>query len=82
MDIIDATPPADFPAQVVIMDRGHGQRHPNKAFYLRVIVENGVDTVDLDGAVTPMGARKIARAKGYEPTHWMEVKDLRPTPYY
>jgi len=81
MTTIDATPPADFPAQVVIMDKELGQRHPDKAFYLRVQVEKGVDRVDLDGAVTPLDARKIALSKGYSPTHWMQVGDARPISY-
>jgi hypothetical protein len=78
---IDAMPPADFPAQVVILDKELGQRHPDKAFYLRVQVENGVDHVDLDGAVTPLDARRIARSKGYSPRHWMQVGDARPMLY-
>lgn len=81
MEIIDATPPADFPAQVVIMDREQGARRPDKAFYLRVQVKDGVDHIDLDGAVTPLDARKIAREKGYDPKHWMAVGDARPMRY-
>ncbi|PCE30349.1 hypothetical protein [Burkholderia ubonensis] len=79
MKIIDATPPADFPVQVIVLDKGLGKQHPSKGFYLRVAVENGVETVDLDGAITPLDARKIAKEKGFEPTHWMEVTDIRPT---
>lgn len=82
MDIIDATPSADFPTQVVIMDKALGQQHPNKAYYLRVQVENGVDHVELDGAVTPLDARKIAVNKGYSPTHWLRVGEARPTKFY
>ncbi|WP_020203541.1 hypothetical protein [Cupriavidus sp. WS] len=79
MQIIEATPPTDFPAQVVVMDKEVGRRHPSKAFYLRVAVEDGTDHIDLEGAITPLEARKIAREKGYEPTHWMEVGSIRPT---
>lgn len=83
MNIIDATPPADFPAQVIVMDKELGQRHASKAFYLRVALGEGdVEHVDLDGAVTPIDARRMAREKGYEPTHWIEVRDLRPTAFY
>lgn len=78
MQIVDATPPADFPTQVIVMDKELGKRHPNKVFYLRVAVENGIDHIDLDGAVTPLDARRMARAQGYEPTHWMMVGDSRP----
>lgn len=78
MQVINATPPADFPAQVIVTDKELAQRHPAKAFYLRVAVAEGADHVDLDGAVTPVEARRMAREKGYEPTHWMEVGDIRP----
>ena len=78
MNIIDAAPPADFPAQCIFMDKDLATRRPDKAFYLRVAVENGADTVDLDNAVTPLDARRIAREKGYEPSHWMAVGDARP----
>jgi hypothetical protein len=83
MNIKDATPPADFPSQVIMLDKDLAKRHPNKAFYLRVArPDGGVDHVDLDGAVTPIDARKIAVGNGYEPTHWMEVRDLWPTRLY
>lgn len=37
MQIIDATPPADFPAQVIVaQDTAFTERHPNAAHYLRV----------------------------------------------
>lgn len=78
MQTTAATPPADFPAQVIIMDKELGQRHPAKAFYLRLAVENGTDHIDLDGAVTPVEARRMACEKGYAPTHWMMVGDARP----
>lgn len=78
MKIIDSTPPPDFPAQVIVMDKELGQRHPAKTFYLRVQIENGVDHIDLDGAVTPIEARRMARDKGYAPTHWMIVGEARP----
>lgn len=78
MQIIDASPPADFPVLVIMMDKELGQRHPDKTFYLRIALENGVDHVDLDGAITPVEARRMAREKGYEPTHWMIVGESRP----
>ena len=79
MKIVNATPPADFPKLCIILDREIGARHPSKAFYLRVQKDNGdVDTVDLDGSVTPVDARSKARALGYEPTHWMEATDSMP----
>ncbi len=76
MKTVDATPPADFPAQVIVMDRELGTRHPDKAFYLRVAVtEAEVRTVDLDGEQTLPGAVKKAVALGFSPTHWMEATD-------
>lgn len=81
MQKVNGTPPADFPALVVVMDREIARRQPAKAFFLRMQVEGGVEHVDLDGAVTPLDARKLAREKGYEPTHWMEATDTRPTTF-
>lgn len=78
MQRINATPPADFPAQVIVMDKELGKRHPTKVFYLRLANENGADHVELDGAITPLDARKLARDSGYEPTHWMMAGDSRP----
>lgn len=77
MQIIDATPPADFPKQVVVLNRHIAQRDPNKAFYLRVAnaANHNVNIVDLDGAVTVNCALRIAKEKGYNPTHWMESTD-------
>lgn len=82
MNAIDATPPDDFPEQVVMMDKDLAKRHPGKAFYLRIKVEAGIEHVDLDNAVTPREARRMAISQGYAPTHWMTVGDLRPTRFY
>ncbi|UDM18928.1 hypothetical protein [Vogesella sp. XCS3] len=76
MKIVDATPPKDFPAQVVVMqDRAFAQRNPSKAFYLRVVDGESVKQVDLDNAVTPLDARRIAIEQGFEPTHWIDSND-------
>lgn len=72
---------SDLPDLLVIMDRALGSLRPDKAFYLRIQKIEGVETVDLDGAVTPIGARKIAREKGYEPAFWMEAKGSRAIRY-
>ncbi len=53
-----------------------------RAFYLRIKVEAGIEHVDLDNAVTPREARQMAISQGYAPTHWMTVGDLRPTRFY
>lgn len=73
MKIIEATPPDDFPDQVIMMDKEIADRHPDKVFYLRIRKGNGVDIVHLDHAVTPLDARTMSRKLGYEPTHWMIV---------
>lgn len=74
MKIVDATPPADFPQQVIFMDREFATRHPDKGFYLRVQRPGGnVNVVGLVGEMTLPGAIAAARAKGYEPTHWVDV---------
>lgn len=73
MQVVDATPPADFPDQVIIMDREFAKRHPDKGFYLRVQSSDGVQTVDLLGEATLPGAVAACRSKGWQPTHWMEV---------
>lgn len=69
MHIVNATPPAGLPDQLIVVDREIAQRHPAKAFYLRVQVEKGTQHVDLDGAVTPLDAGRLAREKGTEPPH-------------
>ena len=74
MKPIDATPPADFPTQVIVMDRELAERHPTKAFYLRVGQDNGdVDIIELDSEMTLVGAVRAAHQKGYKPSHWMET---------
>jgi hypothetical protein len=72
--IIDATPPPDFPSQVVIeQPKEFSRRHPQAAYWLRVKTESGkVDAVQLGGAVGPAHARRLARELGFEPTHWTE----------
>jgi hypothetical protein len=83
MQIIDATPPKGFPAQVIMMDKELAKADAKKGFYLRISLPSGdVQHVDLDDMVTPVGARKLAREKGYEPTHWMRVGDSTPTRFY
>lgn len=84
VQIIDATPPADFPKQVIFMDKEFAKRHPSKAFYLRISNDScqTTEVVALDNAVTPLQARKMAIALGYAPTHWMLVTDRTPTQFY
>ena len=75
--------PVDLPIQLIMMDKELGSRNPSKTFYLRITLNDGnVDVVDLDGAVTPIDARKLAVGMGYTPTHWMEVKNTLPIQFY
>lgn len=78
MEIINATPPLDFPAQCILLDRDLASRHPTKGFYLRVQVSpNEVQHVELDVLTLPE-AKKVAAEKGFKPTHWMETTGTRP----
>lgn len=76
--LLNATPPVDFPAQCIILDREFAQQHLTKGFYLRVQVGPlAVEHVDLEALSLP-AARQEAREKGYAPTHWMEIGDRAP----
>lgn len=76
MQIINATPPADFPKLVIVFDRELDRRMPGRGFYVRVgTPEGNVDIVDLEGERTLPGAVSAAIAKGYSPTHWMETTE-------
>jgi len=70
--LVDATPPDDFPDQVIITDH-ECKKAP---YYLRVKIENGVDHVelsDIEGPVqTLVGAVQVSVAKGYDPTHYVD----------
>ena len=72
MQIINATPPADFPAQVIMAhDAAFASRHPDDAYYLRVKGgEGSVQTYRLTGAIGTGHARLMAKSMGFEPTHW------------
>lgn len=79
MKIHNATPPADFPEQVIVLDKDFAEKHAEKAVYLRVARAGlEVNIVALDGEVTLPGAVRAAIARGFTPTHWMEAADGRP----
>ena len=61
MKIIDATPPADFPAQVIVaQDARFTKRHPQAAYYLRVQgPNNAVRAHELPGAIGTGHAREL-----------------------
>jgi hypothetical protein len=82
MEIIDCTPPSNLPAQLIMLDKDLSRRHPEKEFFLRVANGQNVGHIDLDGAVTTLDARRIARAKGFDPKHWAEAHTGRVTPFY
>lgn len=80
MKTFDATPPADYPEQVVVaQDAAFAARYPDAAYWLRVkLQDNGVGVHQLRGAVGPAHARQMARALGFAPTHWTNPGDSRP----
>jgi hypothetical protein len=80
MKTFDATPQADYPEQVIVAgDTEFTARHPEAAYRLRVkLPDNGVAVHQLPGAVGPTHARQMARAMGFEPTHWTNLGDSRP----
>jgi hypothetical protein len=71
MQIIDPTPAADFPAQVIVVqDSAFGVRNPQAAYYLRVQGENyAFRAHELPNAIGTGHARQMACAMGLEPTH-------------
>lgn len=80
MQAVNATPPADFPSEVIVLDREHASRHPGHGFYLRRQAENGdVEKVDLTPEYTLTGAVQVAVSKGYAPTHWMDTTATQPS---
>ena len=72
MRVIDATPPKDFPDQVIIAQNPDFiERHPDAAYYLRVKAgPKKVNVHPLPGAIGPSVARDMARRMGFEPTHY------------
>ena len=80
MKISDATPPADYPEQVVVaQDAAFAARNPNAVYWLRVkLPDNGVDVHGLPGAIGPTHARQLASALGFAPTHWTNPGDSQP----
>jgi len=73
----------DLPTPLVVMqDAEFAKRHPHKAFYLRITDRDGsAATVDLNGAVTLLDAREVARGLGFDPTHWIAPGDSRPSSF-
>jgi hypothetical protein len=80
MNIINATPPADYPAQVIVaQEQWFAAKHPDSAYWLRIAGEHGgARAIQLPGAVGPAHARRLARDAGFEPTHHTNPGDGRP----
>lgn len=80
MNIVNGTPPAGYPEQVVVaQDSAFAARHPKAAYWLRVSLrEGGVRAVQLPGAIGPHHAHRIARDLGFAPTHFTDPGDGRP----
>jgi len=71
MNIVNATPPANFPAQVIVQhDQAFCDRNLLDAYYLRVQQNDKVDAIRLTGAVTMVDARQMSASMGYSPTHY------------
>lgn len=77
MKIINATPPANFPEQVVVaQDDAFIKRNPEAAYWLRVRgLGANVEVYQLPCAVGPSHAKKIAQNKGFNPTHWINSSE-------
>lgn len=74
MIVLNATPPAGMPSQVVVLDREAAK------LYLRRILQRGeVATHQLAGEATLPGAVAAAIAQGFHPTHWMDTADSIPS---
>lgn len=80
MNIVNATPPYDFPAQVIVaQDTWFAAAHPEAGYWLRISTDaDEVMAILLPGAVCPAHARRLARLMGYEPTHYTDPGDGRP----
>ena len=69
--------PADtqttIPSQVIVM-QSHSwcEKHPDEAFWLRLVGNDGVKSQPLKGQQTLAGARTLAAALGFAPTHWVD----------
>ncbi len=61
---------------VVVMDRrivASGD-YRSSPYFLRVNEGGRTKIIDLNSAVSPADARRIAIEKGFEPTHWIRVE--------
>ncbi len=72
--LVDATPPANFPPEVIIIDHGCVKA----PYWLRVSDGSGcrsIELSDVHGAVMSLPAAvQAATRAGHNPTHYVEIK--------
>ena len=72
--LVDATPPDDFPSEVIFIDHGC----PKAPYWLRVSEGQScqiVELTDADGAVMSLPAAvQAATRAGHNPTHYVEIR--------
>lgn len=76
--VVEATPPANFPEQVIVLDPKFATDNPGEGYYLRVQRGQDVEIVRLRGESTLPGARTQAIGRGFQPTHWIELPSCIP----
>ncbi|WP_321907917.1 hypothetical protein [Burkholderia cepacia] len=75
MELFEATPPSDFPKEVIVLNNDLADRHPDQGFYLRVqSSDKAVNVLRLTGECTLPGAREASAKLGFRPTHWIETR--------
>ncbi|MBB4861669.1 hypothetical protein HNP46_000480 [Pseudomonas nitritireducens] len=80
MNIIDATPPANLPDLIIVMDREVADKHCGNGIHLRIkLPNNGVDIVRLENESTLPGAVSKFKAMGFEPKHYMFTHAATPS---
>lgn len=79
--VVDATPPPDFPDQVIVLDPEFATKNPGEGYYLRMKSGEDVETVRLSGESTLPGARSLACNLGFNPTHWLELPSSHPVKF-
>lgn len=80
MKIVDATPPANLPDLIIVMDREVADKHCGKGIHLRIKLPNsGADIICLEDESTLPGAVAKFKAMGYEPKHFMFTHNAAPS---
>jgi hypothetical protein len=74
--VIDATPPANLPKMLLVMDDDpdFNKRNPGKGFYIHLRKENNdVDFVNIEDCYSLPDAVNKAIMLGYDVQHWMQT---------